>query len=82
MMNNENVLNDEWLWKRSDRLLRPENTPDGRDVIELKLSVYDKWNNNYMTNIEYIFNELWLWMRVDRLLRPENTPDGRDVIEL
>ena len=36
MMNIDNILNDEWLWKRYNRLLRPENTPDGRDVIELE----------------------------------------------
>ena len=81
-MNIENILNDEWLWKRYDRLLRPENNPDGRDVIELESRECDKRNDKWMINIEYILNDEWLWKRYDRLLRPENTPDGRDVIEL
>ncbi len=66
---------------RSDRLLRLENNPDGRDVIELEYSECDEWNDEWMMNIEYVLNE-WLWMRDLRLLRPENTPDGRNVIEL
>ena len=37
-MNNEYLGDYGWLWMRVDRLLRPENNPDGRDVIELELS--------------------------------------------
>ena len=81
-MDMEQIPNYEWLWKRVDRPLRPENTPDGRDVIELESRESDEWNDKWMMDIEYIINDEWLWKRHDRLLRPENTPDGRDVIEL
>ena len=78
-MNIEYILNNEWLWKIYDRLLRPENNPDGRDVIELELRECDECDDEYWI---YILNEGWLWKRTNRLLRPENNPDGRDVIEL
>ena len=45
MMNIEYILNDVWLWKRIDRLLRPEKAPDWSDVIELELRECDEWNN-------------------------------------
>ena len=34
--------------KRDIRLLRPENTPDVRDVIELYWREYDEWNDKWM----------------------------------
>ena len=51
-MNIEYISNDKWLWKRVDRLLRPENTPDGRDVIELELRSCDEWNDKWVMHIE------------------------------
>ena len=74
----ENVL----LWKRYDKRVRPENNPDGRDVIELELRSCNEGNDKWWMNIEYTLNDSWLWKRDDKQLRPENNPDGRDVIEL
>ena len=54
------ILNDEWLWRRPDRLLRPLNTLDGRNEIELELRVCEEWNEKRMMNIEYILNDDWL----------------------
>ena len=39
------IFNDNWIWKRYDRLLRPENNPDGRDLMELESRECDEWNN-------------------------------------
>ena len=80
MMDIEYVLNVKRLWKRVDRLLRPENTPDVRDVIKLEFRSCKEWIDKWMMNVEYILNDKWLWMRDLRPLRPENTPDVRDVI--
>ena len=71
-----------WVIVRVDRLLRSENNPDGRNVIELESRECDECNGKWMMNIEYILNDDWLWKIYDRLLRLLNTPDGRDVIEL
>ena len=67
---------------REYRPLRPENTLDGRDMIELRARWCDEWNDEWMMNIERRLNDEWLWKRVDRLLRPVNTLDGRDMIKL
>ena len=40
-----------------DRLLRPENNPDGRDVIELWSRECDEWNGKGMMNIENELND-------------------------
>ena len=58
-MNIEYILNDEWLWRRSDKLLRPENTLDGRDVMELESKKSDEWNDKWMMNTECILNDEW-----------------------
>ena len=73
------IMND---YERDFRLLRPENTPDGRNVIELELSSCDEWNDKWTRTIEYLCDYGWLWMRVDRLLRSENNPGVSDVILL
>ena len=57
VLKTEYILNDEWLWKRYVKLLRPENTPDGRDVIELESRECDEWNDKWMMNIEYLLND-------------------------
>ena len=68
--------------ERADRLLRPLNTLDGRDVIKLLWRKCDECeyelcvdNNN---NVMKVCNN----ERDLRLLRPLNTLDGRDVMEL
>ena len=52
-MNSENISNGEWLWKRYDRLLRPENTPDNKYVIELEWRECDECNDKWgLDNVE------------------------------
>ena len=46
-------MNYEWLWKRYDRLLRPLNTLDGRDVIELEWRECDECNNEGCVDNDY-----------------------------
>ena len=48
-------MNDEWLRKRVDRLLRPENNPDGMDVIELEWRECDECDDKQMMNVEYMW---------------------------
>ena len=68
---------------RVDRLLRPLNTLDGRDVIELEYRECDEGDEEeWVDNDDNEMNDEWLWKSCDRLLRPLNTLDGRDVIEL
>ena len=48
MINEWWILNIYWImneYERYDRLLRPENKPDGRDVIELESRECDEWND-------------------------------------
>ena len=54
-------MNGVWIWKRVDRLLRPENNPDGRDVIELEPKTCDECDDKWIMNAEYELNDVWLW---------------------
>ena len=65
-MNDEDRIHIEWwgiMKERYDRLLRLENTPDGRDVIELESRECDEWNDKWIMGMEYILNDEWLWKR-------------------
>ncbi len=68
--------------ERVVRLLRPLNTLDGRDAMELLKMECDGFNEEYA---QIMITMKWMMSnneRVDRLLRLLNTSDGRNVIEL
>ena len=68
--------------ERVDRLLRPLNTLDGRDVIELWSSQCDECNDEWCVDNDNNERMMCNNERDFRLLRSLNTLDGRDVIEL
>ena len=64
-----------------ERLLRPLNKSEGRDVIELELRSCDEFNDEKC--VDKYESELRMnSVRYERLLRPLNTLYGREVIRL
>ena len=70
--------------ERDNRLLRPLNTLDGRDVIDLWLRECDECiDERYVDNgYDSETNFEKTWRSHDRLLRPLNVFDERKVTEL
>ena len=60
------LINEWWIlimcwmsrdYERVDRPLRPENTPNVRDVIELEFRSCDEWIDKWIMNVEYLLND-------------------------
>ena len=69
--------------ERIDSLLRPLNTSDGRDVIELEYREHRDRVQQWDVKCEGCnLKKQFRVQRTERLLRPLNTLEGRNVIEL